>query len=816
MLEDLRFALRQLWRSPGFAAAVVVTLALAIGVNTAVFSLLDGFLLRSLPYPQAERIAALVAHEEMKGNPARFEDDDSSDNDAWRAVQQDVPGVTAAIGGEGFGDTEGVNLEAGAAEGGATRYVHGARVSAHYFDVIGIEPLLGRGFTEDEDRPGAGKAAVLSYGLWRTTFHADAAILGRSILLKGEAYTVVGVLPRGAQMPNPADVWTPLMPDDPHGVCVGNNCLILMRLKPGATWDQVRTQLAHTPPPRNTNLAKQNVWYFPSPLHAYAGNAMREQTQALMLAVGFILLIACANLAGLMLARIHRRTPEMATRLALGATRGRILRQLWVENLVLALAGGAVGLGLALSLFPAMKELLPDEMIPIGGFVLNGQVLGFAFGISVVTSLLFGALPALETRRVDLRSSIAAGTRSVAGGSGRVRQWLIGAEVALTVVLLAGAGLLVRTIAHLESLPPGFDATNVMTAKASLDDARYHDAAKFHGLLRESVASMRRIPGVENAAVALSVPYERGLNDGLKILDGSRAGFEYGSSEAWVTPGFFETLRIPILSGRGIRDSDTETSEPVAVVNTDFGRAFYNDANPVGRHFSSEGTTYTIVGVVGNVVKQPGMRPDAPLSTEPMFYVPGTEMNQMVVNLAHMWFQPSWIVRTQGPVTGLREQMQRAMAAVDPGLPFSGFYSMEELLHQQLQMQRIEALLLGTLAGLALLLSAVGIYALVSNLVVQRTREIGIRIALGATLEQAMGPIASSGVVAACGGVAAGLVCSFFVLRVMKSAIYGVRTYDPVTLVSVPLLLVGIAVAASLLPALRIARIDPAETLRAE
>jgi predicted permease len=816
MIEDLRFALRQLHRSPGFAAAVVVTLALAIGVNTAVFSLLDGFLLRTLPYPHPERIAALVSHQESKNNPAHFDDDDSSDNAAWRAVKQDVPGVTAAIGGDGFGDTEGVNLEAAAAQGGAARYVHGVRVSAHYFEVLGIAPLLGRGFTEDEDRPGAGKAVVLSYDLWRTAFHEDTGILGKSILLKGEPYTVVGVLPQGAQMPNPADAWTPLIPDDPHGVCVGNNCLILMRLKPGVTWDQVRAQLAHMPPPRNTNLTKENVWYFPSLLHAYAGNAMREQTQALMAAVGFILLIACANLAGLMLARIHRRTPEMATRMALGASRSRILRQLWVENLVLALAGGACGLGLALALFPVMKQLLPDEMIPIGGFVLNGPVLAFALGISVATSLLFGALPALETRRVDLRSSIAAGTRSVAGGSGRVRQWLIGAEVALTVVLLAGAGLLVRTVAHLESLPPGFDATNVMTAKASLDDARYHDAAKFHTLLRQSIAAMQRIPGVESAAVALSVPYERGLNDGLKILDGGRAGFEYGSSEAWVTPGFFETLRIPILSGRGIRDSDTETSQPVAVVNTDFGRTFYNDANPVGRHFISESTTFTIVGVVPDVVKSLGMTQGAPLATEPMFYVPAAQVNQLIVNLANMWFQPSWIVRTRGPVGALTEQMQQALTAVDPGLPFSGFYSMQDVLNRQLQMQRIEVTLLGTLAGLALLLSAVGIYALVSNLVVQRTREIGIRIALGSTLGQAMRHIASSGVAAACGGVVAGLVCSVFVLRVMKSAIYGVGTYDPVTLVSVPLLLIAIAAAASLLPALRIARIDPAETLRSE
>jgi len=814
MIDDLRYSLRQMRRSPGFAAAVVVTLALAIGANTAVFSLLDGFLLRSLPYPHPERLAALENHQELKGHPTQFEDDDSSDNAAWQALQQNVPGVTAAIGGDAFGSAEGVNLEAGS--GGTTRYVHGARVSAHYFEVLGIEPLLGRGFTEQEDAPGAGKAVVLSFNLWRTAFQSDPGILGKQILLKGAPYTVVGVLPRGAQMPSPADVWTPLMPMDPHGVCVGNNCLILMRLKPGVTWQQVQAQLAHMPAPRNTDPAKENVWYFPSPLHLYAGNAMREQTQALMLAVGCILLIACANLAGLMLARVHRRAPEVATRLAVGATRGRILRQLWIETLVLAMVGAGAGLGLAAALFPAMKQLLPEWMIPIGGFALDGRVLAFTAGAALLTSLLFGALPALATRRVDLRSGMAAGGRSVAGGAGLIRKWLIGAEVALTVVLLAGAGLLVRTIAKLESLPAGFDGHNVMTAKASLDDARYHDAEKFHGLLRTSLAAMQRIPGVENAAVTLSLPYERGLNDGMKVLDGPRAGWEYGSSETYITPQFFDVLKIPILSGRGIRESDTETSEPVAVVNTDFGRKFFNDANPVGRHFKSEGTTYAIVGVVPNVVKVLGMTSGPPLATEPMFYVAATQIDQHIVNLAHEWFQPSWIVRTSGADPGLAAKMQRALADADPGLPFSGFYSMQQVLDQQLQMQRIETMLLGTLALLALLLSAVGIYALVSNLVVQRTREIGIRIALGSTLGGAMRKVAKSGVAAAAGGVAAGLVGSAFALRLMQSAIYGVTTYDPVTLATVPLLLLAIAAAASALPALRIARIDPAETLRSE
>ncbi len=817
MIEDLRFAFRQLRRSPGFAAAVVVTLALAIGANTAVFSLLDGFLLRSVPYPQPERLAVLMTHEQSRSGPPHSVEMDSASTSTWDAVQRGVPAVTAAMAGEGFGGTEGVNLQASAAQGGAVRYVRDASVSASYFGVLGIEPILGRGFTQEEDQAGAGKAVVLSYSLWRTSFHADPHILGEAIDLKGAPYTVVGVLPRGAQMPNPADLWTPLTPDAPHSSCAGFNCMILMRLKPGASWEQVSAQLAHLPQPQNLTEGSWEYRYYTSPINAYAGSSMREQTQALMLAVGLILLIACANLAGLMLARIHRRMPEMATRMALGGTRARILRQLWAENLVLAMLGGAAGVVLACGLFPVLRQLLPDGMIPIGGFALDGRVLGFALGVSVLTSLLFGALPAMETRRVDLRSSIAAGTRSVAGGSGRVRQWLIGAEVALTVLLLAGAGLLVRTVEHFESLPAGFDAHNVMVAKASLDDARYRDVAAFQQLLRESTAAMERIPGVESAAVGLSAPYETFVNDYIEIPDGKRAGMGDSCSFSYITPEYFSALRIPLLAGRSFTEGDTAKTQPVAVVNAAFGRHFYGDASPVGRHFKEGRTIFTIVGVVPEVLDQTRASLNAaPVGDEPIFYIPYTQFPGEFMQLIHMWVQPSWIVRTEGPVAGLTKQMQEAMADADPGLPFSGFYSMQDLLDQQLQMQRIEVLLLGTLAGLALLLSAVGIYGLVSNLVVQRTREIGIRIALGSTLGQAMRHMASSGVGAACGGVAAGLAGSFFVLRLMKSAIYGVSVYDPVTLVSVPVLLVAIAAAASLLPALRIARIDPAETLRSE
>jgi predicted permease len=820
-IQDLRLALRQLHRNPGFTLAVTLTLALGIGVNTAVFTLVDGFLFRRLPYPEPDRLAVLILHQEgISPKSGQFvqNDDTSQDGETWELVRDNVPAVQAAT----FGGTSGVNLQAGSGSGNGVRYVRDMRVSAHYFDVLGIQPFLGRGFTPQEDRPNGPNAVIVSYAVWQSVFHADPQVLGKEIDLKGEPYTLVGVLPRRAQPTGVADVFTPLQPHQ-SGECGGENCEIILRLAPGATWQQVSAQLGHLHKPSFDEIAttsKGRAWFYASPLDRNLDNGMRKPVIGLMLAVSFILLIACANLAGLTLVRLARRAPEIATRLALGATRWAVLRQLWAESLVLAIIGAAAGLSLARVILSSLPGFLPDEMMPLGGLAIDVRVLAFTFAASLFTSLLFGALPALQTRRVDLRASMAVGTRGVARGSSRMRQTLIGGQIALTVVLVAGAGLLVRSLIYLETLPPGFDATNVMTAKLSLDDAHYRDAAAFHSLLDRTLAAMHQIPGVEDAAVGLSLPYERGLNDGVKAVDGKLAGKDWGASTAYVTPEYFRALRIPILAGRDISPSDTPTSLPVAVVNADFAREFFNDPNPVGLHIqSSNGSskrTYTIVGVCANVAKRPGMSGDAPLATESVFYLPATQVDQGLVNVAHLWFQPSWIVRTAGPVQGLTAAMQRSLTQVDANLPFSGFYSMDDLLAENLAYQRVEVVLLAVLAGLALLLSAIGVYGLVSNLIVQRTREIGIRMALGSSIRQAMVDVGSAGVVAAGCGLIAGLALSFLALRVLRSELYGVKDYDPLTLTIVPVVIAVIALAASFLPTLRLTRIDPAVTLRME
>jgi predicted permease len=816
LFHDLRYALRQLRKSPGFTAIATITLALGIGANTTIFSMVNGFLLRRLPYPEPDRLAVVMSHVEgVSPSTGQFvqEDDLSQDGKTWEEVRDQMPSVKAAV----FAGTSGVNLIAGTGLGSEIRYVQDMRVSADYFNVLGIRPFLGRSFTQEEDRPGGPNAVILSYALWRSAFHADPQEVGKAIMLKGEPYTVVGILPSGAQVTGVADLWTPLQPHQ-SGECGGQNCEIIARLAPRASWQQASAELSHIRKDWLDEVAasKARAWFYLSPLARNLDNGMQQPVLLLMVAVGLILLIACTNLAGLTLVRITHRTPEIATRLALGASRWKILRQLWTEGLVIALLGAGAGLALAAATISLLGGFLPDDMLPLGGLKIDARVLVFTFLASLLASLLFGALPALQVRRFDLRSAIAAGSHTVVQGSSRLRQLLVSGEVALTIVLLAGAGLLIRTLIHLETLPKGFDPTNIMTAKLSLDDARYRNASAFQSFLDRSVTEMREIPGVEDAAVGLSLPFERGLNDGLKIPDGKFAGKDWASSMAYVTPGYFNTLRIPILAGRGLTDSDTTTSLPVAVINVDFAHEFFGEPFPLGRHVKTSGRIYTIVGVCANVAKSPGMRQDQPMTTESVLYLAATQTDQGLVNMAHVWFQPSWIVRTRQLLDGTEQAMQQALARVDSQLPFSGFHSMQQILAEVLVRQRVEVALVAALAGLALLLSAVGVFGLVSNLVVQRRREFGIRIAFGSSVQAAMIDVGWDGVRAAAYGLLLGAAAALFVLRVLRSELYGIRYYDPLTFVMVVAAILTIAILASVLPALRLARLDPAETLRTE
>lgn len=806
LAQLLRFSMRQLARNPGFSATVIVTLALAIGANTAIFSIVDALMLKSLPYPQPDRMGTIFTRVQG-GSP--YDDRHEIDGAQWESLRDDVPSLISAV---YAGIAFGVNLQAEQ----SVQYVYAARVSQHFFDVLGIRPMTGRSFSAEEDRPQGPPSAILSYGLWSTTFNANRNLVGQTIHLKGQPYTVIGVLPQGVITPVQADLYTALQPSR-QGEGGGSNFDVITRLRDGTTWQQADAEINRAWAFRARQFVQENpsggrLDFHSVPLQRGQATALRPKAWTLMIAAGFILLIACANLAGITLVRMARRTSEIATRLALGASQGQILRQLWLENLLLAFIGGAAGVGVGFLALRGLLSLLPRDFLPVAGVPLDGRVLGFTLIVSLVTSLLFGMLPALGVRRVDLRSSMV--SRAIAGSeSQKLRQALIAGEVALTVVLLAGSGLLIRTLIHLETLPPGFNPQGVMTAKASLDDARYYDPAAFRRLLNESIAAMQRIPGVENAAVGLSLPYERVLNDAITFHDGPSAGQRAGTDLVYVTPSYFETLQIPLLAGRAFQASDGPAAQPVAIVNRTFARKFFPGTNPIG-HSVDKGVM--IVGVVADVQLSSGLNPTAPVQTEQTMYIPATQVEPQLLALVHTWFQPSWIVRMSEPVQGLAAQMQHALASVDPGLPFSGFHSMSDLLAQTLATQRIEVALLGTMAGLALLLSAVGIFALVANLVAQRTREIGIRVALGSTLQQAMAHVAGHGIRAAAAGLGIGLALCGVSLRIMRSVIYGVSAYDRLTLLAVVGVLSAVTLAASTLPTLRIASIDPAKALREE
>ena len=804
--QDLRYASRQLRHNPGFTATVILTLALSIGANTAIFSIVNALLLKGLPYPHPERMGAIYTR--VTGSQP-WDERHHLNGEQWELLRDNVPALIPAISGI---RPSGVNLESGS----HVKYVQSARISAHYLDVLGIHPVIGRNFSEAEDLPHGPKLAILSYSLWKNTFAASPGILGQSVLLKGEPYTVIGILPDSATSPINADLYTPIQASR-EGEGSGTNFVCITRLRDGATWQQADAQINHawwlrTNKYELSDSPGAQVTYYSVPLQKGETDPLRPQVLTLMLAAGFILLIACANLAGLTLVRVLRRTPEIATRIALGASHWRVQQQLWVENLVLALAGGTAGIAAGFVALRGLLLLLPEHFLPVANVSLDGRVLVFALLISVATSVLFGMLPALTTRKLDLRSAIAS-REATARDRIPLRQLLITSEVALTVILLAASGLLVRSLIHLQTLPPGFNPSGVMTARASLDNVRYHDGAAFQKLLNDSTSAMREIPGVTDAAVGLSLPYERALiTGGLEINDGPEAGQKVTADEVYITPDYFAALKIPLVKGRAFTDADGPQSQHVAIVNHAFARKFLH-GDAVGRHINKDAV---IVGVVGDVAMAPGMLALAPLMSEETMYVPAAQMEARQFSLLHVWFQPSWIVRTAHPIEGLTAQMQRALASVDPTLPFSGFYRMQDVLGKTLAMQRIEVALLGTIAGLALMLSTVGIFALVANIVAQKTREIGIRMALGSTIREAILNIGAPALRAAAVGLGIGLILSAAALRALRSALYGIGVYDKATLVSVVLVLVAVTLLATAIPALRIAHIDPAQTLREE
>ncbi len=815
MWDRFRYAARQLWKSPAFSITVIATLALCIGANTAIYSLVDALFFRPLAYPQADRLVLLttVAHASEA-----TEVDTSQDGTRWELVRDHASLLDSAV----YGGGNGVNLVAG----GRVEYVQDQRVGAHYFRVLGVKPLIGRDFSRAEDVPNGPPVAVLSYGLWQRLYHGDRSVVGRSIDLRGTPYTVVGVmqqgfrsLPGGLSGDVPPDVWTPLRATT-TGEGGGDNYGVIGRLKPGVTLAEVNGQLnsvMHDVLKRMQQGHPISVEERAIPLQSGITYDLRSRVHLMWGAVGLVLLIGCVNIAGILLARSAARTRELATRLALGARRGQVVSELFAEAVLLAVAGGIVGLGLGELGLWGLLRLNPGEFTLAGPVHMDGRVMAVMIALSLATSLIFGLFPAVEASRVDLRSVLAEAGR---GSAGSKRQWkrqsLVFAEVALSVVLVIAAGLLIRTFLVLADASPGFDTHHLTIASASMNDARYAKAAAGARLFRESVAAIERIPGVESAAVALSSPYGRPLNESF-TLAGDRDAKQRITELTYATPGIFETLRMKVLRGRAFTSGDREHSANVAVANETFvSRYLKNERDPIGTAVKIEGKNWTIVGVVNDVQEKNGIGLGGPIDRFPELYVPADQFPDEVFAMANVWFSPVWMVRTHGDDPKLAEGMQSALASIDPQLPFSSFKTVANLRGSAFQQQRYQAAIFSTLAGLGVLLAVLGLYGLIAHSVAQRTREIGIRLALGATVRQVVWSAALPGMALAAAGVATGVVLALFATRLLGAMIWGVTPNDPLTFIAVSVLLVGVAAVASIVPALRLSRIDPAQTLRDE
>ncbi len=598
LVRDVRYAARALRRSPGFFCTAVLTLALGIGANTAIFSIVDSLLLRPLPYPQADRLAQVSLEYLGQGGGLNT----AVNGRIWELIRDGSPGLDKAV---YSASVTGINL----AFPGQNRaeFARQQRVGSGYFRVLGVAPRVGREFSADEDRSGGPPVAVISHALWQRVFAMDPGVTGKTIHLRGEPHQVVGVMPADFRTNSVVDVWTPLRPNT-TGEGQGTNYHVIARLPESLSWAAAQQQLAAIwaarPRTRRTNQVDE-YRLIAFPLQASFTRDIRTPLLILWSAVGMVLLIACVNIASLLLARAGSRSRELATRLALGCGRAGVVRQLLTESVLVSMAGGALGLALGYFALGGLEKLAGD-LFPVWQRVqVDLRVLAVTLGLSLFTSLVFGLAPALHFSRIDIHGNLIQGGSR--GHAGRATHWpqrfLVVTEVALGVILLVSAGLLLRSFAHLRGLEPGFDPKRVLTASFSLQDARYQDPAAVGRLFRDGLERMRQIAGVESAAVTLSLPFEGALNVGFHRLDGPAAR-EQGRTEitnfTYVTPSYFETMRIPLRRGRVLQESDSAATAPAAVINDAFAAAYFREQEALGSHFSIGSRQFEVVGVVGS------------------------------------------------------------------------------------------------------------------------------------------------------------------------------------------------------------------------
>lgn len=806
-MRNFRFALRSMGRNPLFSTTFITTLALCIGIGTAVFSVVDAVLWRPLPYPNPGQLAHAVLYDPALG---KVPGNTAVDGRTWERVRDEGAAVERAV---YSGWVRGVNLSTDA----EAAFVGQQRVGAGYFQVLGIPPSFGREFETAEDVPGGPPVAILSHDLWSRTFNEDPEILGRTIRLKGEAHTVVGILPPDFVSPAEADVWTPLQASR-TGEGGGTNYSVLVRAPAGMTLEEADARMAAIQPPMATQEGAPERMFGLVSLDEAEKAGLRLPLVILLGAIGLMLLVGCANLAGLQIARSLSRRGEMATRQALGSGTGAQVRQVIAENAMLGILGGLAGFAVCFLTMEGFETLAQTHLHTWQDVRLDGRALATALGLTALSTILFGLAPVLRVRKPGIQRILVSGSRGVVGRGGHfLRKTLLVGQVAIVTTLLFAAGLLVRSYGHLEGLDPGFESQGILTVQFSMDDARYAEVDDIQRFFHESLTRVRRIPGVTSASVALTLPFERPLNLPFRLA-GDVEQTNRLTNAVYITPGFFETLGIPLLRGRFLQDGDRQGTPVVAVANQAFVEANFDGGGALGASVSmgfADEEGIEIVGVVGNVLQRAEWGDGAtPLWETPTLYLASAQASGAFMRQIHIWFSPSWIIQGSGLQPTLATQVTQAFREVDPELPVARMTSLQDVMDEAFASQRFEAFFLLVVAAFALILASVGLYGMVAHEVLERRSEMGLRMALGATPGRTVWATGSGGVMLTLVGLVLGGMAALPVGGVIGSLIYGVTPFDPVTMAFLVTVLGLSSTVASFVPAARIGRTDPAEILR--
>jgi predicted permease len=808
MFSDLRYAFRQLAKYPGFTAVAVLTLALGIGANSAIFSVVNGVLLQPLPYRQSDRLVYLYSRfptlgfDEFWISPPEYRElqeraHSFSSIGAWRTGRVNVAGTESPV------------------------RVTAASVSAEFFTTLGVSPIAGRPFTTEEDRPDGPAVAVISNGLWQRVFGGDPNLVGSRLQIDGAPATITGVMPPGFDIEDAGvDVWVPLQLAA-HPVDRTSHYLNLVgRLAPGVSLEQARTEMralvagwreavpaGHVPTPDNHPIAMRS-------LQEQMTGGVRTALWLLLAAVGLVLLIAVANVGNLLLAKSEGRRREVAVRFAIGAGRRRLVRQFLTECLVLAVLGGAVGLFLGYIGLPLLLATSPDSLPRLREIGLDWWVVAFTISVSLIAGLLFGLAPLLHLSGRSMAVSLKEGARraTAAAARQRVRRGLVVAEVALAVVLAIGAGLLIRSLDALHRVDPGFDPHGLLTFQLYVPEARYTDATAAGAFYASLLDRIEGLPGVQSAAAMDGLPPLRNVNandtefEGVERTPDRPFNVDYYQ---FVQGDYFETMGIPVVEGRGFELGDDANGPPVVLVNETLARLYYPGQSPLGRHINPGDAPFwfTIVGVVKDV-KQGGL--SQPTGTELYFNNPQVAAAGLPVRAMNI------VVRTSRPPLALAGEVRETVHELDPSLPVAHVQTMEQNIAETIRRPRFLTLLLGIFAALALALAAVGTYGVLAYTVAERSHEIGIRMAVGAQGGHVLGMVLKSGLALTGAGLGLGVLGAVGATRLMRTLLFGVATTDATTFVLAPVVLAAVATAACVIPALRATRVDPADALRYE